>query len=268
MAQDNSAWNKAKQEIGIQLFNVMFNSVLVTDQTGIGGFELDIRKEESIALQNSITDYYAEDNSSLQDNIALRPITFTINGVVGEHVIYGEAITSYTETLFNEVAPFLRLAEPFIGDFGSKFLEFAMIAESVYIEQLQKLAETIVKKMSEYYNVDYDGSDITQQEKAFRFFYTAYKSRELMEVTLPWVVLNNCAITSVEFSQPEETNTLTNVKISFKQMNFASTVSSAGSPSIGRRKEQSEESPTPNLSKVGDSVGGASNVAVGARGIN
>ena len=79
MAQDNKTWNENKQSINIPLIADVAKTATVTSETtGIGGFELTIREDESIKLENSITDYYAEDNSSLQDNIALKPLTFTI----------------------------------------------------------------------------------------------------------------------------------------------------------------------------------------------
>ena len=107
MAQDNSLWNSVKKALNIPLMSEVGGSVSVKEEGGIGGYELTIRKEEAITLQNSITVYYAEDNSSLQDNIALRPITFTIHGVVGEKYLDVKTATTYSERISSALGPVL-----------------------------------------------------------------------------------------------------------------------------------------------------------------
>lgn len=265
MAQDNSTWNDLKKAINIPLMKDVGKTVTVTSQSaGIGGYELTIRGDETIKLENSITDYYAEDNSSLQDNIALKPITFTINGIVGEKYQDVRASASVAETITNKLSPVLA----YLPDVTSFILQQATV-----IEQTLEAINIAIEESYDFVNSligtnENQNLSLSNQEQAFLFFYSAYKSRELMEVSLPYCTLNNCAITSVELTQPATTRMLSNIQISFKQMNFASTKSGVGAGTTGRRKTQSQETPSTNLSNIGNSTSdGANTAGLGARAI-
>ena len=257
MAQDNTTWNKNKQSINIPLIADVAKTATVTSETtGIGGFELTIREDESIKLENSITDYYAEDNSSLQDNIALKPLTFTINGIVAEKYQDVRVSSSIAGQYMSVLAPALQL----VPDIGSFLLEKAFVIEAM-IGELMSTINTGLDVINEMLKPENDSgeeqqqenqSEPTNQQKAFIFFYSAYKSRELFEVALPWCTINNCAIESVEMTQPASTRMLSTLKITFKQMNFASTESTVGGSSIGRRNAQASKTPATNLSNVSD----------------
>lgn len=58
---------------------------------GIGGFLFDIPGDEWVQLTSDITDHYVENNTSIQDQIALQPEQITVKGFVAELVI-GSAV--------------------------------------------------------------------------------------------------------------------------------------------------------------------------------
>lgn len=270
MAQNNSLWNSAKEALSIPLMGDVAKSATITGNTvGIGGYELTMRQSEVITIENSITDYYAEDNSSLQDNIALRPLKFTINGIVAEKFQDVRVSTSIAGTMANALMPVLSL----MPDVSSFVLEQSFVIEAMAGELMATL-ETGASFVDQLIGTSNESSsdtqtDLTNQQKAFIFFYSAYKARELFEVALPFCTLNNCAIESVEITQPAETASFSELKISFKQMNFASTQSTVGSTSIARRQVQDSATPATNLSNLsagGD--GGNLTANVDARWIN
>lgn len=51
---------------------------------GIAGFLFDIRGEEVAELISEITDHYVEDNTAIQDQVALKPEMITVRGLVAE----------------------------------------------------------------------------------------------------------------------------------------------------------------------------------------
>lgn len=51
---------------------------------GISGFLFDIIGDESISLESDITDNFLENNTAIQDQIALRPEIITVHGLVAE----------------------------------------------------------------------------------------------------------------------------------------------------------------------------------------
>lgn len=264
MAQDNKTWNEAKQKINIPLLADVGKTVGIKANTkGIGGYELTMRTEESITLANSITDYYAEDNSNLQDNIALKPLTFTINGIVGEKYMDVTELNSVSATIANKLAPVL----PFMPDCTRFILQTLTVVEAIAgaarkaIEEASAFINSLMGTPTE--------TSLSNQEQAFVFFYSAYKARELFEVNLPWATLNNCAIESVTITQPAETRWYSSVEIQFKQMNFAKTQSSASAGRTGRSAAQASPTPATNLSNIGSATdSGASTAGLGARAIN
>lgn len=51
---------------------------------GIAGFVFNIPQEEEINLRSEITDHFVEDNTAINDEIALKPEEFTLRGLVAE----------------------------------------------------------------------------------------------------------------------------------------------------------------------------------------
>lgn len=57
---------------------------------GIAGFLFDIVGDEMVMLTSEITDHYVEDNTAIQDHVALAPEQITVKGIVAELVIGSE----------------------------------------------------------------------------------------------------------------------------------------------------------------------------------
>ena len=53
-------------------------------QGEVSGFLFDVKGRDELTLASNITDHYVENNSAIQDHIALKPITIRLNGFVGE----------------------------------------------------------------------------------------------------------------------------------------------------------------------------------------
>ena len=54
---------------------------------GIGGFVFDYLGDVNVSLQADITDHFAEDNTAIQDHVAMRPIKVVMRGFVSELVM-------------------------------------------------------------------------------------------------------------------------------------------------------------------------------------
>lgn len=51
---------------------------------GVAGFVFNIPQEEEMNLRSEITDHFVEDNTAINDEIALKPEEFTLRGIVAE----------------------------------------------------------------------------------------------------------------------------------------------------------------------------------------
>lgn len=186
--------------------------------------------EQSVTLESDITDNYVEDNTAINDQIALRPEMVTTQGFIGE---------------LNDIAP--RVLEPLkiisekltiIGAYTPSLSATAILAynEAAFIYSIGKNA--LNSAVAAWSSISGSGGEsvingngiITQsnqnkQQVAFQQFYGYWKNRTLFTVQTPWAVFQNMAIKSLRAVQDAETNVITDVEVTFKIMRFASTIS-------------------------------------------
>lgn len=182
---------------------------------GVSGFIFSIIGDEVFSLDSEITDSYLEDNTSVQDQIALRPEQFTLSGYVGELVnSFPNLFTNIITALQNfgntpEAGPTLNTQD------------------QQYYDNLTLIAASEVSIINTAQNVYslFSGlsTTATAQQNAMQYFYNLWLSRTLCEVETPWGVLQNMAILNVRANQDETTRLFTGFSVTFKAMRFATT---------------------------------------------
>ena len=185
--------------------------------TGIAGYVFDIVGDEEMEITSDITDHYLEDNTSIQDQISLKPEKYTVKGVVAELVLtqplqQAQAVTVNPLPLFAGFVPvFTDAATAIMGEAAAA----AVAAES-------SVADT--QSLYGYFNGSLGSQSQTRQAKAFAYFYQLWSGRQLFSVETPWGVMNNMAIESLAPSQSAESASRTDFSITFKKLRFAQTV--------------------------------------------
>lgn len=195
--------------------------------------------EQTALIESDITDHYIEDNSAIQDQIALRPEVITTRGFIGE---------------LNDIAPsFLKPLEiaadklNVISSFTPELSTTAILAydEAFFAYQLAaSLANSAVSAWAGLTSLFGDttgqvvdgsgvftvGSPLIQnkQQNMFQQFYSYWRNRILFQVQTPWAVFNNMAIKSLRAIQDAETNTISDFEITFKMIRVASTTTNEG----------------------------------------
>jgi len=189
--------------------------------------------EQTVSLESDITDHFVEDNTAINDQIALKPETITTSGFIGE---------------LNDVAP-SELAP-------LKFLADKLTAVNAYLPALSASAILAYNEATLLYATAITAADSaisawssitgagtqgvingnglvgqprnqTKQQIAFQQFYGYWKARTLFTVQTPWAIFKNMAIKSLHAVQDAETNVISNFEITFKIMRFANTVTSS-----------------------------------------
>lgn len=184
--------------------------------------------EQSAQLQSDITDQYIENNSAVQDHIALRPEIITTHGFIGE---------------LNDVTP--KLLEPI------KFATTKLTTISAYEPALSQSAIEAYNAAFTAYQVAsnaaraavaawsslsggsgtslIDGNGITvesnqsKQQQYFQMFYGYWRNRTLFTVQTPWAIFKDMAILSLRAIQGEDTRVISDFEVTFKLLRFAST---------------------------------------------
>jgi hypothetical protein len=226
--------------------------VLVRPQKdeGMGGFLFDLKGREGINLQSDITDHYIEDNTAVNDHIALKPETYTVNGFVGELKDIRVAAASYigdeyrlkgTGDLYEGGFYTDRLQS--LGPFAP---EITSTARALYnnVERLYGIYEaankTAVNTWGKFKDIA-DGTELTEQQKAFKFFYAQWQARAVFTVQTAWHTFEYMAIQTLTAEQEEESNVITDFNITFKKLRYTGTLTRAAPISAGRAKEQKAE---------------------------
>ena len=168
--------------------------------------------ENTVALTSDVTDHFVEDNTAIQDQIALKPVIITTNGFIGE---------------LNDIAPpALELL---------KTAADKLVIMSGYLPQVSASAQIAYNTAKTIYDVAKatqrsavsawtSQANKTKQQIAFEQFYGYWSNRTLFTVQTPWAIFENCVIVSLRAIQSSESNSTSDFEVSFKPMRFAETV--------------------------------------------
>lgn len=196
---------------------------------GIAGFLFDIVLRDGVALESDITDHFIEDNTVINDHIALKPEIITVEGLIGELKLEQQ-----------RTIPFLGAATDKLNVFSGFLPEITTQANEVYneIENSLETAKQVSKNIENIYSTFFDldtSAKETFQAKAYSFFYSLWQSREVFTVDTPYNTFTNMSILSMEVNQ-EETTSISSFSLTFKKLRFASVLEVANNQ--GRRAEQ------------------------------
>ncbi len=192
--------------------------------------------EQTATLESDITDHYVENNSSIQDQIALRPETITTHGFIGE----------LTNAPPNSVLAALQVAANKLTTIPGLSPQFTTSAIEAYNQATfayATAANAASAGLSAFSSITGGGGEAVignggisntsspnpfgvstqgKQQVYFQQFYSYWTSRTLFTVQTPWAVFQNMAIKTLRAIQDAETNTITDFEVTFKMMRFAS----------------------------------------------
>jgi hypothetical protein len=208
---------------------------------GIGGFIFDYLGEVNVSLQADITDHFAEDNTAIQDHVAIRPIKVTMKGFVGELVmpkpqgVVGALASA--QSALTQANAYLGTYTPGVAQTLSKA-----------ITQVQNTVNTINQTLAKAQNIIslFPGSPpaSTKQAKAYSQLFTAMVQKLPMTIDTPYRVLKNMMIEQIVFVQPEDTQSWTDISVTLKQINFVEVITVADDGTMAGRLAQQAQTPT------------------------
>lgn len=208
---------------------------------GIAGYIFDIVGEESMEMVSDITDHYLEDNTSIQDQISLKPEKFTVKGMVAE-LVYSTPTQPVQAQTVNTLPTFDGLTPAFTNS----QIELQYTALAAASAQPASVADS--QSLFNYFNGSLGQQANSRQSKAFSYFYQLWKGRQLFSVETPWGIMNDMAIESLSPSQGEDSKSRTDFSITFKKLRFAQSVTVNIGNLAGRAAAQ--QSPTTQQSKA------------------
>jgi hypothetical protein len=191
--------------------------------------------EQTAMLESDITDHYVEDNTAIQDQIALRPETITTHGFIGE-----------LNDVPTGILKLLKAAADKLLIIGAYTPELAVAAQIAYAEATlvyaaaSSLADSAISAWDTLQNQG--GNSVigsggltpqkgqNKQQTMFQQFYGYWRDRRLFTVQTPWAVFQDMAIKSLRAIQDAETRVITDFEVTFKIIRNASTITSSTLP--------------------------------------
>jgi hypothetical protein len=195
-------------------------------QTKADSFKFDYYGDQSIELRSDITDHFIEDNTSLQDHIALPPELIRGHGFVAELKDFIPDAPAFLKqardklTTISAYTPQISITALIAYNTAVQVYQVAKLATSALVSRWGSLAGNKTTTIGSAVFSD----NLNEQQKAFQKFYGYYKKRVLFKVQTPWAIFEHCAIESLKFTQGADSVSLSDVEVVFKPIRFAETL--------------------------------------------
>lgn len=185
---------------------------------GISGLIFDIVGDVGVKASSNITDNFVEQNYSIQDHWAQKPLIVTMRGYAAEQV------SVFTPNVIQQIFAAVSGLVPLSGlgpNFNLQDLEFYNSLNSV-----AQLGQNVINSVSSIFQLFNQAATlITRQQSVFQFLLNMWQTRQLATVETPYAVYQNMAIDDLDAVQTEETTLVSEFTIRFKQIMTVSSIS-------------------------------------------
>lgn len=214
-------------------------------QTGIAGFKFHLPKREQVKFQSDVTDHYTDLNNPVQDHIARKPVTITMNGLQGEYFYSVNKIEDAIATIVPVLAcvkEFLpKLPDSVKDSLAKKYSDLSGKPLSKTPEALRTTEARKDLSGIDLFNLYQDLYKLkSAQTRAFLFFEALWQSEATFTVETTWKRYNNMIVTDVTPLRDENAD-ITDITVTFKQMQFTSSLVRDLDNAAGRTREQLSE---------------------------
>lgn len=176
----------------------------------------DIIESDAISIQADITDHYVEDNTAVQDTMALKPIEITLRGFVAEKVYERSLmITGEIENAFSKINPISALI-PQISNYANVVVNASRYVESSinrYINNFKSIKDIFNKNKT---------PQVSKQMAVAQNLLNLRNSRTLVTVKTPFGTFDNMLILDAQMEQGDNT-TVSDLSVTLKQYNSVTT---------------------------------------------
>lgn len=187
---------------------------------GLAGFIFGVEGASIVNINADITDHYAEDNSVIQDHIAVKPKRFVLKQYIGELADFQndsnpsvvQSVVQKLTTLSNTLPALASGTKQVLGFFGGDFpITASSLTQPALLQSASSLFATVKNLIQQP----------TKQSAAYMYFKALMQQKILVSVQTPFEFMANMAIESIVAIQPEETKQISDFTITLKEMRFA-----------------------------------------------
>lgn len=167
-----------------------------------------------LELEADITDHYVEDNSAVQDHMALKPMRYTVRGIIGEKVFtplesYEYQVPSKNISKLATATGLLSALSPTL----SSYMQTAVAAYN-YVEDSYKRYAGTISNIKDFFSKNKTGRTInatstkdvikdSKQERALNEILIFQQKRTLVDIDSPYGYFSNFLIESAYIEQTD-----------------------------------------------------------------
>ncbi|TDE17719.1 phage baseplate protein [Dyadobacter psychrotolerans] len=208
---------------------------------GLGGFVFDIANDTTVLLTNEITDHYTEDNSTIQDHIAVKPKRVTLSTFVGELV---HRTDGNTDTVLQNVTQKLTILSDYLPKLSAGATQLKSVFEGK--NKLDTLTGIGVNNIVDLWATVKNLTPPTQrQQQAYMYFKALAEQKIIVSLQTPFEYMANMAIESVTAVQSGDSEWISEFTITLKEIRYAKTKTVAFDRSKYRSKSGALNGTTP-----------------------
>lgn len=194
----------------------------------------DIIQEHTISFRNSITDYYLEDNTAIQDHISHAPLTITLSGMRGEltytpsdtdvakELAKAKSVTASRNLLTqaSKLRPLNMFLPPVSNAMALARNIATYVANSIArYDGIWKSWSNTNYGLNQYQGIGFSQTNTKLEEVCAKLRSLSANNTALI-VETPYQSFQDMYIESVTLSQGEN-NYVTDIQVTLKQLRFA-----------------------------------------------
>jgi len=186
---------------------------------GINGFVFDAQLEDRLELSADITDHYVEDNTFINDHVAIRPMRIILRGLIGE-LVYNtnpSGVLGLLQTTQN----LLSVIPAYLGKYTPKGIQ--------NIQKVITKGTAVVNKVDNYIaraknivGLFTGGGAKTKQQEAYAKLKDLFFNRTICSVETPYEYFKkSMIIENITFKQLEDSKYESDIQVTLKEIRVA-----------------------------------------------
>lgn len=206
-----------------------FNKYIVTPQNafGVAGFVFDIDGQAKIDLSTDITDHFVENNSFIQDHIAIKPRKVMLRNYVGELVYdnnnFSDIIPQKVLNKLNRVQQLVPVLSAGAQQARNIFEQARGLRLTAPDLSIQGLTTAAGRAIDIWRLIKNQSPPLPKQQQAYQYFNALMQQKILVSVQTPFAFMSSMAIESVSAVQEEDSLYVSTFTVTLKEMRFATT---------------------------------------------
>lgn len=216
---------------------------------GIAGFVFDVQGDTTATLSADITDHYVEDNSTIQDHMAVKPIKVTLRGYVGE-LVYTEE--SKAEEILSGSVQKLTVLNAYLPALSKGAQTIKNAYDNAGSFSFDAISNDTLNTFRDIYSLVKNLNPANGSAKqAYLYFKSLMESKTIMSYQTPFEFMTDMVIESIVALDSETNKYINDFTITLKKVRFAQTqLTKFDSAKYGQTKAGTQAAPEFNQGVV------------------